>query len=106
MDFTGGVRVAVGDVNGDTVPDLITGAGVGGGPHVKVYDGSNGDLIRSFLAWEAAYTGGINVAAGDTDGNRHGGDVVQEWGIRQGRHVRGRFVERLDPAGHPCRMPA
>jgi hypothetical protein len=69
--FTGGVRVAVGDVNGDTVPDIVTGAGPGGGPHVKVFSGSNGAELQSFFAYDAAFSGGVFVAAGDVTGDKH-----------------------------------
>jgi autotransporter-associated beta strand protein len=67
--FTGGVRVAVGDVNGDGVPDIICGAGPGGGPQVNVYDGRTGQLIRSFFAMPAGFRGGVYVAAGDINGD-------------------------------------
>jgi hypothetical protein len=38
LQFNVGVFVTSGDTNGDFVPDIITGAGIGN-PHVKVYDG-------------------------------------------------------------------
>src|SRR5262249_58835834 len=56
--FGGGVRVAAADVNGDGFMDIVTGAGPGGGPHVKVYSGKDGSLLRSFYAYEPTFAGG------------------------------------------------
>lgn len=67
--FTGGVRVAAGDVNGDGIADIIAGAGPGGGPNVTVFGGLDGSLLASFFAYNPAFTDGIYVAAGDTNGN-------------------------------------
>jgi glucose/arabinose dehydrogenase len=67
--FTGGVRVAVGDFNGDTKPDIITAAGPGGGPHVKVFDGGSLAVLASFYAYDPSFNGGVWVAAGDLDAN-------------------------------------
>jgi hypothetical protein len=67
--FLGGVRVAVGDVNGDGVPDIITAPGPGGGPDVRVFDGKTGILIREFMAYTPGFLGGVYVAAGDVNGD-------------------------------------
>jgi hypothetical protein len=63
--FTGGVRVAVGDVDGDGVADIIAGAGPTGLPEVRVFDGRTGAPIRDFFAFNPLFTGGVFVAAGD-----------------------------------------
>ncbi len=62
-------RVAIADVTGDGVPDIITVAGPGGGPHVKVFDGSDGSLLRSEFVYAPEFLGGLFVAAGDLDGD-------------------------------------
>src|SRR5262245_37277343 len=63
--FIGGARVAVGDINGDGTTDIITGAGYGGGAHVRVFNGKDNTELLSFIAFDTKYTGGIYVAAGD-----------------------------------------
>jgi hypothetical protein len=67
--FTGGVFVAAGDVNGDGVPDIITGAGEGGGPEIRVFSGVNGAVLLDFFAYEASFTGGVHVGVADMDGD-------------------------------------
>ncbi|HXV28584.1 MAG TPA: FG-GAP-like repeat-containing protein, partial [bacterium] len=86
-NFLGGVRVATGDVNGDGIPDYITGTGAGGGPHVKVFDGRNLNLIHSFFAFDPAFTGGVYVAAGDVNGDGRA-DIIIGAGAGGGPHVK------------------
>jgi membrane-associated phospholipid phosphatase len=84
--FAGGVSVAVGDVTGDGKPDIITGAGAGGGPHVRVFDLA-GNLEEQFFAYDASFTGGVNVAVGDT-AVAGKGDIITGAGAGGGPHVK------------------
>jgi hypothetical protein len=59
--YTGGTYVACNDVNGDGVPDIITGTGVGGGPHVRVWNGVDGTEIVGFFPYDPGFTGGVFV---------------------------------------------
>jgi hypothetical protein len=65
--FTGGVRVAAGDINNDNFDDIITGAGAAGFGHVKVFSGATGMEIRSFFAYGPSFTGGVFVGSGDVN---------------------------------------
>lgn len=72
--FSGGVRVAMGDVNGDGTADVIAGTGPGTAAQVKVFDGVTGNEIRSFFPFGPTYQGGVYVAAGDL--NRDGASEI------------------------------
>ena len=89
--FLGGVRVATGDVNGDGVPDIVTAAGTGGGPHVRVFSGVDGlqlpGAIGSFFPYVAGFTGGVFVATADFNGDGRA-DVITGAGTGGGPHVR------------------
>jgi len=58
-------------VDGDGRAEIITGAGPGGGPHVRAFSlvGGTPVEIASFFAYDANFTGGVLVAAGDVTGD-------------------------------------
>jgi streptogramin lyase len=73
--FQGGVRVALGDVNHDGIPDIVTAPGPGGGPDIRVFDGVTGRMIDEFMAYDFRFTGGVFVAVGDVNGDGYG-DII------------------------------
>jgi hypothetical protein len=67
--FTGGASLAVTDYDKDGRADIITGAGVGGMPHVRGFSGKDSFEILSFFANGYFSSFGITVAAGDMNGD-------------------------------------
>ncbi len=75
--FLGGVRVAACDVNADGIDELVAAQGPGGG-RVRVL-GLAGTVVTelaAFDAYETSFTGGVNVACADLDGDGRAEVVV------------------------------
>jgi len=53
--------VATGDVDGSGLARIITGAGPGGGPHVRTFTPAAVPGL-SFFAYDPGFTGGVFVA--------------------------------------------
>ena len=64
--FRGGVIVGVGDVDGDGKDEIVTGAGPGGGPHVRIFN-HIGVPLGDFFAYDKRLRGGVNLVVADLD---------------------------------------
>jgi hypothetical protein len=85
-DFLGGVSVAAADVDGDGKAEVVTGAGPGGSPHVKVYAGGTLREVLSVIPYTPNFRGGVNVGAGDLDGDGLA-EIITGAGAGGGPHV-------------------
>jgi hypothetical protein len=81
-DFEGTPSVAMADVNGDGILDLVVGTGKGAPPEVVAYDGNNTvdgvfktELTR-FAPFDSGFTGGVTVAGADIDGNAMADNII------------------------------
>lgn len=75
VNFRGGARASVGDINGDGRADLVVAAGFEGGPRVAAYNGRTVAsqapvrLFNDFFAFEETLRNGVYVTVGDIDGD-------------------------------------
>ena len=81
--FEGSVNVAMGDVDGDGVLDLIVGAGKDHAPEVVAYAGAArrgkgafGTELARFQAFDAVARGGVSVAVAQIDGTTSDNIIV------------------------------
>ena len=83
--FKGGVRVAMGDVDGDRIPEILAASGAGREAEIRVFKEQpsstvlggtvlRGTVLRELTAYRtfpfgSTYSGGVEVASGDVDAN-------------------------------------
>jgi hypothetical protein len=97
-NFRGGVKVAVADLNGDTIPDVVTAPGPGMQALIRVFDGRDMSLMLEFNGMDPAkWQGGVNIAAADMGPSRRalvavapdvgGGPFVSVFDLAQGKMI-------------------
>ena len=66
---TGGARVALGDVTGDGVADIIAVTNGNTKAQARIIDGATGTVLSNQLLGTTTYTGPVTVAIGDVNGD-------------------------------------
>ncbi|MFC1687977.1 FG-GAP repeat domain-containing protein, partial [Patescibacteria group bacterium] len=67
--FRGGVELAVGDVDGDGIPEIVAAPESNGGPEVVIMDGENANIDNRFDAYASTLRGGFHLTTGDVNGD-------------------------------------
>ena len=97
--FKGGVSFAVKDLGDDTVREIITGPALGREPEVRLFR-MDGSIIDKFWPIPRTFKGGVNVAAGDLDGDGNKEIIVSpQSGIQKLKPLNSKKVNGLRQAG-------
>ena len=92
-EFSGGASIATGNLDSDTAKEIITGAGPGGGPHVRRFESipatatTSTAITGDFFAYDLSFRGGVDVAAGDTTGDGKA-EIITAPGPGGGPHIK------------------
>ena len=100
--FRGGVNLAVDDLTGDGIPELVTVPRYGGSANVRIYQYDDGqfNLLDWAIVYNEQFHGGVNLAIGDLDGDNRaelitaprsqGGPNVRVFGINNSGQIQER----------------
>jgi hypothetical protein len=87
LSFFGGVSIAAWRGRNAPAGSVLTGAGFGGGPHVRAWNPMTGEAHRDLFAFDPAFRGGVNVALADLSGDPSP-EIIAAAGPGGGPHVR------------------
>lgn len=74
-----GARLATGDIDKDGADEIIVGSGLTARPHVVAYEQSGFKRGIDFRPFPMDFTGGVDVAGGDTDGDGKDEVIVSQF---------------------------
>lgn len=101
--FTGGIYVSAGDLTGDGVAELVISPDEGGGPRVRVFNGSSFSLLDDFNGIDDPnFRGGARTTIADFDGDGIA-DLIVAAGFGGGPRV-AIFEGRSVLSGAPIRL--
>ncbi len=85
--FTGGASVALCDLDRDGLNEIVTGAGFGGGPHVRVFSHLGSPTGTQFFAYDETFRGGVSIVCQDIT-NDGVPDIITVPGPTGGPHIK------------------
>ncbi len=85
QSFRGGLNITVADTDADGKLEIITAPAKDLSPTVKIFS-DKGTILGSFLAYDKNFRGGVNLAAGDLNGD--GRQEIITGAATAGPHVR------------------
>jgi hypothetical protein len=98
-----GIKIGVGDVDGDNHADIIVSLGPGSLPLVTVFSGKDGSRVAQVQAAPIGFRGGVSLTVGDV--NHDGLADVQALTIQRGQAVTklfdGKALSRIELAHRP-----
>ncbi len=105
--FKGSVQVSAGDLTNSGTSEIVTGAGKGGGPQIRIFS-QTGEVVNQFFAYEPSFRGGVHVLVGNIDGDDTNEIIVSPlsghapeieiYSLKAGRVVEERSINIFEPS--------